>query len=249
MPFGWVAAAGVASSLIGANASQSAADTQAGAANNATQFSKDQWAQIMGNLQPYINQGTQANTRLGDLLGTSGNTGASGYGQLTQGFTPQDFQANLDPGYGFQLQQGQQALQNSQAAGDGVLSGSALKGLMSFNQNMANTAYQNAYSRWNSTNTNTYNRLAGLAQLGQSSAAGAAASGVNLAGTVSNNMIGAGNAQAAGQVGVANALGGGLSNAATGYYALNNLGSQQPTGSGGNLGWDSILYGTGGSGD
>jgi hypothetical protein len=105
-----------------------------------------------------------------------------------------------------------------------VLSGGALKGLINYNQGMAKSAYTDAFNRWNSTNTNTYNRLSGLLQLGQNSAAGVGAQGVNLAGTQSNNILAGANASAAGTIGSANALSGGLSNAA-GYYALANMGN------------------------
>jgi hypothetical protein len=98
-----------------------------------------------------------------------------------------------------------------------------LKALINYNQGMAKSAYTDAFNRWNSSNTNTYNRLSGLLQLGQASAAGTGAAGVNLAGTQANAIQAAGNASAAGTIGANNALVGGL-NSAAGYYALANMG-------------------------
>lgn len=201
-------------SLFGAHASQSAANTQANAANNATGLQKYIYDQNQANLSPYMQMGSGAGRTLASMLQPGG--------QLLRSFTPQDYLANRDPGYAFQLQQGQQALQNSQAAGNGVLSGTALKDLIGFNQNYASTGYQNAFDRWQAQNTNVYNRLMGMAGLGENAAAGAGNTGAAIGANMAGSIMGAGNAQAAGQVGVANALTGGLNNAG-GYYMLNQM--------------------------
>lgn len=212
----WLAAgAVVGGSLISANASKSAANSQVGAANNATQLQQQIYNQNQANLSPYMGFGKDAGTTLASMLAPGG--------QLTQSFTPADYLANKDPGYEFQLQQGQQALQNSQAAGNGVLTGSSLKDLIGYNQGMASTGYQNAFDRWQAQNTNVYNRLMGMSQLGENAAAGAGNTGASIGANMANSMMGAGNAAAAGQVGVANAVSSGL-NSGMGYYYLNQLG-------------------------
>lgn len=212
----------VLSAGIGAAASSSAANKQVGAANNATALQQSIYNQNEANLSPYMQQGNAASSKLSDLLGTSGNTGASGYGSLNSSFTAQDYLNNQDPGYAFQLNQGQQALQNSQAAGNGVLSGSSLKDLISYNQGVASTGYQNAFDRWQTQNTNVYNRLLGTSQLGENAAAGAGNTGATIGANEANTITGAGNAAASGTVGTANALTSGVNNA-TGYYALNSM--------------------------
>lgn len=200
--------------VIGGLAANSAARTQAGAANNATALNERIYEQNQGNLRPYMGMGATAGRTLSSMLAPGG--------QLMRSFTPQDYLANRDPGYQFQLQQGNQALQNSQAAGNGVLSGTALKDLMAFNQNYASTGYQNAFDRWQAQNTNVYNRLLGMSQLGENAAAGAGNTGATIGANMSNSMIGAGNAAAAGQIGMANAIGGGLNNAG-GYYMMSQM--------------------------
>lgn len=210
-----VAAAIVGGAVIGAGASMAASNQQKGAANRATALQGSMFERTQANLQPYMGTGAQANARLADLLGTSGNTSAAGYGSLSHPFTMQDYLANQDPGYQFQLQQGQQALQSSQAAQSGVLSGAALKDLVSFNQGMAATGYQNAWNRWMAQNTNTYNRLSGMAGLGENAAAGVGNMGVQTGANMANTITGAGNAQAAGYVGAANSI-----NNAVGYYSV-----------------------------
>jgi hypothetical protein len=205
---GTVAAAG-----IGAAASRSAADTQADAANNATAEQQAMYGQTQANLNPYMTQGSTAlNTLNGDL-----NNGTLG-GQ----FTNADLNANLAPNYAFQLQQGDQALQNSQASQDGVMSGAAQKQMVNFNQQTAGSAYQNAYNNWQSTQNMDYNQLSTLGSLGENAAAGLGNNGASISNGMANTITGAGNASAAGTIGQANALSNGISNS-TGYYMLNNM--------------------------
>lgn len=141
----------------------------------------------------------------------SGQATAPGdFGMLTRGFSPSDFLAGIDPGYGWRMQQGAQAVQNSAAAGSGSLSGNALKDLMSYGQGAASQEYQNAFDRYQTQTGNIYQRLLGLTTLGQNAAAGVGQQGMTAAGNIGANIVGAGNAQAAGQIGVANAINSGI---------------------------------------
>lgn len=210
----WIAVAIGGSALVGALASNSAADKQVGAANNATALQQSIYNQNQKNLNPYMGTGQQANTTLASMLQPGG--------QLTSNFTGQDYLDNQDPGYQFQLQQGQQALQNSQAAGNGVLTGSAMKDLINYNQGVASTGYQNAFNRWQTQNTNVYNRLMGQSQLGENAAAGAGNTGASIGANEANTITGAGNAAASGIVGGANAVTGAVNNG-MGYYQLNQM--------------------------
>ena len=210
------------SALLGSNASGNAANAQMQAANQANDTQLQMFNTAQQNLQPYMAAGTPALSKLSDLLGTSGNTGAAGYGSLTAPFTNQTFQNYVSPAYNFQLQQGDQALQNSQAATDGVLSGSALKGLINYNQNMATTAYQNAFNNYQTQTGNIYQRLSGLVGIGQASASGNAANAMTTGANVGANTVQAGNAAAAGIMGSNNAITGAINNGA-GYYMLNQM--------------------------
>jgi len=210
----------IASALIGGSAAQSAASTQAGAANSATNAQTAMYNTNQANLKPYMTQGTTAlNTLNADLNN----------GTLGGNFTPADLTNGLSPSYNFTLAQGQQALQNSQAAGDGVLSGAALKGLINYNQGQASTGYQQAYNNWLTSQQNTYGQLSGLASMGENAAAGAGNTGASYANSMANTMTGAANASAAGTVGTANAITGAINNG-TSAYTLSNL--INPSGSG-----------------
>jgi len=119
-------------------------------------------------LSPYLASGQAANSRLSDLLGTSGNTTSAGYGSLTTPFTAADLQN--DPGYQFQLQQGNQALDRQQAAKGNYFSGAALKAAQDYGQGLADTTYNNAYTRDLQSKQQQYGMLAGQSGTGQTAA-------------------------------------------------------------------------------
>lgn len=206
MPWGIVAGA-----VIGAVGSNMAAGTQADAQQQASQTQLGMFNTINQQEQPFIQAGYGATNRLADLMGTSGNKGAAGYGSLTQGFTPQDFLANKDPGYQFQLQTGGQALRNADTPGVGSLSGQALKDLMSFNQGMASTGYENAFNRFQTQQNNVFSRLSGIAGLGQNAASNTGTAGTQLGIGAGQAQAAAGASRAAGIVGGTNAIGGAAS--------------------------------------
>ena len=141
-----------------------------------------------------------------------GQTGGLGFGSLTQPFNASNWQ-QLSPAYNFQLQQGQQNVLNADASGQGALSGSALKDLTNYNQSAANTSFNNAFNQYQTQQGNIFNRLSGIAGLGQSSANNTAQQGTTLAGQAGQAAVAAGSYNAAGTVGAANAISGGISSA------------------------------------
>lgn len=140
--------------------------------------------------------------------GTSGSPGP-GFGSLIAPFTADTFK-QYSPAYQFQLQQGVQGTLNGEAASNGALSGAAQKDLMSYNQNLANTSFNNAFNQYQTQQGNIYSRLAGIAQLGQNAAANTGQQGTSLAGQAAQSAQNIGSAQAAGQIGSANAITGGI---------------------------------------
>lgn len=162
-----------------------------------------------------------------------GDPNDSGYGSLTQPFDVEQFYNYADPGYAFQLQQGNQAVLNSAGAGSGALSGSALKDLLKYNQDYAGTAYNDAFNRYQTQQGNIFSRLSSLAQLGQNAAAGVGAQGTSLAGNAGQAISNAGTASGAGIVGAGNALNSGLTN----YWLMRQFAQPQSGGAGGGVGW------------
>lgn len=145
------------------------------------------------------------------------------YGSLAKSFTLADYQA--DPGYAFRMSEGQKALERSQAARGNIMSGQAMKDITRFGQDTASQEYGNAYNRYNTNQTNLYNRLAGISGTGQTSANTLANTGASMANNISNTLESAGAAQAAGIVGQGNAWTTGLSNAIGGYNMNNGSSS------------------------
>lgn len=178
-----------------------------------------------GSLKSVYPTATQGMTSGGQTTGpqTASSSPAGGYGSLLTPFTA-DYMKQYSPAYQFQLQQGQQGVLNSAASGQGSLSGAALKDLISYNQNYANTAFGNAFNQYQTQQGNIYSRLAGVSQLGQAAAANTGQQGTALAGQAAQSAQNIGTAQAAGTVGSANAWSGALSNLAAPWIWANSGG-------------------------
>ena len=146
------------------------------------------------------------------------------YGSLMKAFTGDDLQN--EPGYQFGLQQGNQALDRKAAAGGGYFSGAALKAAQRFGQDYAGTKFGEAFNRDTANKTNTFNRLTGLINPGQTAANQVGTMGASYANQVGNNLTS--NATAQGAAGIAganawqNAINGGV-NAYQQYNAKNSL--------------------------
>ena len=236
---GGIAAAGsVASAAISSHAAGEAAKTQAGAAESAAQlqateaqnslnFQEQEWNTQQQNLAPWLSAGKAGLSQLQTDLGVGGNKNAPGYGSLTTPFqAPTAAQAAAQPGYQFQQQQGQQAIQNSAAAKGNLVSGNDMEALNNYGQQTAQSDYNNVYNQsfntFESNQLNQYNRLAALSGVGQQAGATLGSEGQAAAGTVANIDLTAGAqqgqdyqnaaaAEASGYVGQANAWSGALS--------------------------------------
>lgn len=111
-----------------------------------------------------------------------------------------DYQA--DPGYAFRLAEGQKALDRQAAARGGLMSGGALKAAARYGQDMGSQEFGNAYQRavnaYNAdvARSNTgYNRLAGLADVGQTAGTQIGTAGQNYATNAGNLMMNQGDVQ------------------------------------------------------
>lgn len=217
----WVAGAAVVGGVISSGAASDAAGEQADAARNAQNISQSEFNTITSQEAPFVQGGYGAQSQLNYLLGngtagvgdTAGSSPAGGFGSLTKPFTMDDFQ-QLSPAYNFQKQQGTQGVLNADASGQGSMSGSALKDLTNYNQNLANTSFNNAFNQYQTQQGNIFSRLSGVAQLGQNAAANTGQQGTALAGQAAQSATNIGTANAAGTIGSANSITGALSSAA-----------------------------------
>ena len=190
--------------LLGAGAARSAADTQAQSAANALDFQKQQFNTIQQQGAAGRAAGYNALNQLGALgSGTYGMYDAqgnpigtgTGTGYLTKQFTPEDFQANIDPGYAFRLQQGQEATNRAANLAGGMVGGNAAKGIEDYTQGLASTEFGNAFNRFQTQRTNIYNTLAGIAGLGQQAQTATAGLAQNAATNIGQANIGAASAR------------------------------------------------------
>lgn len=199
----------IASSVIGSNAAQSAAQTQLQAAQTASNTQLGIFNQTQQNLLPYNQVGQSALTQLASLfgLGTGGSPGTGPTASTAAGAT-----SALEnyPGYQFGLQQGNLAQQQSAASQGLLLSGSQLQAAQTFGQNYA---MQNAWNPYVS-------QLSTLAGNGQNAGANLGTIGANTGTGVANTQLAAGQAAASGIVGSANAITGGINNSI--YSGLNS---------------------------
>ena len=238
MPLAWVFGASILGSVVGAVGATSAADTQAAGQERAAQTQRDMFNQTTANEQPYMNAGYGASDTLSQLMGRTGtpgtNVGDTGLAQgyLTQQFNPTQAQMEAYPGYQFARDQGDQAVRNADTPNQGALSGATLKDLMKFNVGTANQFYGQYFNQFQQQQNNVFNRLSGIASLGQNAAAGVGNNGAQLGTGIAQAQAGAAASQAGGIVGATNSISGGL-NTGAGMMYLNANGNSGERGYGG----------------
>jgi len=193
------------SAVLGAASSNKAAKAQSSAANRAAELQQQQFERQTEMQAPYRQAGERA---LGKLEAASDYTP----------FGMDQFQA--DPGYAFRLSEGQKALDRQAAARGGLISGGALKAAQRYGQDMGSQEYTNAFNRYQTERNARLSPLQALAGVGQTATNQLGAAGQNYATNAGNAYGAAGQAQASGYMGMANAAAGGL-----GQYM--NYGQQQ----------------------
>ena len=227
----WVAVAIGGSALLSyvgsqkqAGAAQSAAQTQTDAAAAAQAQQQSNFNVINQQQAPSRAVGYSALNTLGSMLpgqnqqyDAQGNpTGmVQGTGALTQTFGPEQLKSNLAPNYQFMLNQGLGAQNQALNVGGGG-SNIGIAGTK-FAEDYASNAYQNAFNNYQNQQTNIYNRLAGIAGLGQQGQSAVNAAGTNATNAIGQLGVGAAGAYGSGQIGAANAN-------ATGLASLGNAG-------------------------
>lgn len=222
-----VAAAIVGGAVIGAVASNSASSKQEDAAGAATDLQRDQNNQARADNEPWRQSGMNALAKLNELMNS---------GSLTSRFTG----ANVmnEPGYAFGMQQGMKAIDNSASARGGI-GGAALMAGTRYAQDYAGTKYGAAFDRDRMEKADSFNRLAGMAGVGQQINAANSAAGQNFANNAGSNMLGASNAMAGNAMNQGNIWG----NALNQYSAYGNRRGWGQTG-----GYDSGVGGLGSGG-
>lgn len=147
------------------------------------------------------------------------------FGSLTRPFSLADFEES--PAFRFNLEQGEEAINKGAAARGNYYAPQTLQDLGKFTQGVASNEFQNAFSNYNTNMNNIWNRLYGLSESGRGAATQIGDLGARTAGQIGENVMGAGNARAAGIVGGVNAITGAGSDAYNNYLLSQILGRQQ----------------------
>lgn len=174
----------IGGSLLGAEGNRKAASQQAGAANNAAELQRLQFEQSREDYSPYRTMGNAAiSPYMSAILGSGYKyTDGDGKEQTTGAYNPMS-----SPSYSYLSQQGTKAM-NRNLASRGLLgSGQAATGLTDMNNQLLADDYWKRIAA-----------MGNLVEAGRGSTQNLAALGANSAQAQGNNLMAAGNAQAAG---------------------------------------------------
>lgn len=189
--------AGIVSGAFSADAAKKAARIQADAANRAADMQMQQFQQTREDFAPWRVAGGTSLAQLQEAMP-----------ELIRRFGTADFQA--DPSYAFRQSEGEKALSRAAAARGMLTSPASLQALLRYNQELASDEFNNAFNRFNLGQTNEYNRLAGLAGTGQTAVSQLGQLGQQSTSNLTNLLTSGAAARAAGVVGGANAITGGI---------------------------------------
>ena len=215
MPIGWALAGSAVLGYLGsqeqAGAAENAANMQYRGTQEAARQQREMFDILNAQQKPYREAGYGALTKINEMLP-----------QFTRQFTPADLTANLAPNYEFMRQQGLGAT----AQGANVASPGSNVDLAKtiFAENYAKSGYQDALTNWRNQQTDIFNRLSGIAGIGQTAQGQAQNLGSATSTNLANLATGGANALAGGQIGAANAQAGGyqnIGNSAMMYAMLN----------------------------
>jgi hypothetical protein len=212
-----IAGSAIIGGVMSNKAAGKAADAQVQSSQEANATQLAMFNQNREDQQPWREAGVSA---LGQL-----SAGTAAGGDFNRDFTLADF--TKDPGYDFRMREGQRGLDSSAAARGGALSGAAIKASERYSQDYASGEYQNAYNRFNADRTARFNRLSSIAGTGQTATNQVGAQGAQVASSIAENQIGAGNARASGYIGQGNAMSGAVNT--LGNWAMNSQYMNQGT--------------------
>ena len=201
-------ATSLAGGIMSSKASKKAANIQAQAGREAQAAQDRRYEDQKALQEPFRQAGLTAQEQIMQYLGIGGDKNAPGYGSLGKSFDElyggDKFQQ--DPSYQFRQSEGIKALERSAAARGNLMSGSTLKGVQRFGQDLASQEYQNAFNRYQTERAAKLNPLQSLMGAGQSAANVMTGAAGQMGQNEASNIYNAGQARASGYIGSANAL-------------------------------------------
>lgn len=187
----------IGGALIGSSAAKKGAKAQVAATNAGIEEQRRQYDQTRTDLAPWRDAGASSLSSLMTQL--PGLTAA-----------PDASQFREDPGYQFAFNEGQRAIESGGAARGMLMSGGTLKDLARFGTGIADQQYGDWWNREMKVKDSAYDKLSGLATMGQNSAAQTGYLGQQKANNISDLLTQQGNARASGYAGQATAWGSAL---------------------------------------
>ena len=188
----------IAGSVISGGASYLGAKEQAKSTDRATEEGRRQFERQVELQRPFREGGIQALNKLIPM--------AMNY----KPFSLKDFE--VDPGYEFRRREGLRAIENSALASGMGRSGSTLRGLTRYGQELGSEEFMNAFNRYQTNRSAEMNPLLSLAGAAQTSSNTLSDAAGRLGEQIGSNLIQGGVARASGYAGIANAANTGLSN-------------------------------------
>lgn len=158
-----------------ARAAQRAAQTTAAATQSSIDLDRQMYEENVARQQPWLQAGQLALNRL-----IPDATSYTPFGMN---------QFQTDPGYAFRMSEGMKGIERSAAARGGLLSGSTLKGIQQFGQDMGSQEYMNAFNRYQTERNARLAPLQSLAGVGQTTSQQLGASGANYGQNVGNALL------------------------------------------------------------
>ncbi len=213
------AAGGVASSVIGSKAATKAGEQQAAGQQSAIDEQRRQFEIAQGNSKPFIEAGQQSIGQIMEAL----KSGKFGLGSTGEFKAPTLEEVQQTPGWQFALQQGNKGILQASAATGGAISGGTSKALQTFGTNLGSSTYNDAFQRAMATygtklaaQGQEFSQLLAPAQIGSGSTAQLNQTGSTTSTNISQLMAGIGSSKAAGTLGSANSVTGGINSATSG---------------------------------
>lgn len=182
-----------------AGAAENAANLQYRGTQEAARQQREMFDILNKQQAPYREAGYGALSKINTMLP-----------QFTRQFTAADLNANLAPNYEFMRQQGLGA--TAQAANVASPGSNVDLAKTIFAENYAKSGYQDALTNFRNQQTDIFNRLSGIAGIGQTAQGSSQALGQQTSANLANLATGGANALAGGQIGAANAYAGGMQN-------------------------------------
>jgi hypothetical protein len=217
------AGVGAAANIYSANKAANL-QTEAGKESNATQLAM--FNQARSDLEPWRTAGEGA---LGQLT-----QGIKPGGDLVRRFTMADFENDpvTQASFRYGLDEGTKGINRTFGARGMSKSGAAIKALDRFTADYVGSKAGDSYNRFVGDQSNVYNRLAGVAGTGQTSAAQTANLGVATGANIGNTLEGIANARGAASIATGNAVSNAAANIGNAYQTqsyLEALNKRQPT--------------------